>query len=192
MKLILRILCSIGMAVTTVAQNSSPPTPPDLQISEIGWAEYHSRMSRDYSSTITVDDAAARERREKSRQNSRDETAGTKSLPSAPDPSVIGPKALAGRPWGYSYKMTVENNGARKIKTIVWEYLFLDPLNRNVIGRHKFLSKVKVNPGERKVVSGISTKKPMQIVRAEAAHLPPIEQIIIKRATYSDGSVWEP
>jgi hypothetical protein len=190
MKLTFRILFSITLAVTTSGQSSSPPAPPGVMISEFGWSPYRSRLSRPYSSSITVDDAASRARREKSRQGSSDEASGTVSPPSAPDPSIIGPKDLAGRRYGLLYRMTVENNGAKKIVAITWEYAFLDPMNRNIIARHQFLSKVKVSPGEKRVVSAMRTKHPAQVVTADASHLPPVEQIIIKRVKYSDGSVW--
>jgi hypothetical protein len=147
-------------------------------------------LARGHGSSITSDDAANRERQEKRRQGARDETAGTKSLPSAPDPFIIGPKELGGGRYGYMYKVRVENKGEKKIKAIAWEYVFLDPLDRSVISRHQFLSKVKINPGGKKEVSGLNVRRPMQVVRAEAANIPPIEQVVIKRVEYSDGSVW--
>ncbi len=88
------------------------------------------------------------------------------------------------------YKVRVENKGAKKIKALSWEYVFLDPLNRSVISRHQFLSKVKINPGGKKEISGLNVRRPMHAVRAEAANLPPVEQVVIKRVEYSDGSVW--
>lgn len=193
MKLFFLILFSTSLAVNTAGQGAPPPAPPDVAVSEWRWSVYFShssRLARRGSSPITADDAAARERREKRRQGARDETAGTKSLPSAPDPFIIGPKELGGGRHGFMYKVRVENKGEKKIKAIVWEYVFLDPLDRSVISRHQFLSMVKINPGGKKEVSGLNVRQPMQAVRAEAANLPPIEQVVIKRVEYSDGSVW--
>ncbi len=177
----------------TAGQSAFPPAPPGIAVSEWRWSPYFShshRLARRNSSRITTDDAAARERREKSRQGSKDETSGTRSLPSAPDPFIIGPKELGTGLYGFMYKVRVENKGAKKIKALSWEYVFLDPLNRSVISRHQFLSKVKINPGGKKEISGLNVRRPMHAVRAEAANLPPVEQVVIKRVEYSDGSVW--
>lgn len=191
MRLFFLILFSIAPAVIVAGQSSPLLTPPGVVISECEWMWYSSRLSRRYSSSITVDDAASRERRENRRQSSRDETSGTKSLPSAPDPFFIGPKALEGRPYGFLYKVMIENKGAKEIKALTWEYVFLDPLNRSVISRHQFLSKAKITPGKKRIVSGLSVRQPTLLVRAEAGELPPLEQVIIKRVEYSDGGVWE-
>jgi hypothetical protein len=88
------------------------------------------------------------------------------------------------------YKLRVENRGTRKIRGITWEYVFLDPLDQSVISRHEFVSKVKINPGRRKEIAGLNVRRPMLIVRAEGANLPPVERVVIKRVQYADGSVW--
>lgn len=193
MKLFSLILFGTLTALNIAGQSTSPPTPPDISISEWRWSAYfgHSnRLARRSSSPITSADAVARERREKNRQGSRDETSGTSSLPSAPDPFIIAPKELGNGRYGFMYRVKIENRGAKKIKAIAWEYVFLDPLDRSVISRHQFLSKVKIKPGERKEVSALNVRQPMRVVRAETASLPPVEQVFIKRVKYSDGSVW--
>ncbi len=193
MKLFFLILLSTSLAVNTAGQSASQPIPPGIAISEWKWSIYFShsnRLARRNSSSITSDDAAARERREKSRQGAMDETSGTRSLPSAPDPFIIGPKELGGGIYGFMYKVRVENKGPKKIKAITWEYVFLDPLDQSVISRHQFLSKVNINPGKKREVSGLNVRQPMQVVRAEAANLPPVERVVIKRVEYMDGSIW--
>jgi len=193
MKLFLLILFSASLAVNAAGQSASPPTPPDIAASEWGWAVYFShsnRLARRNSSSITSDDTAARERREKSRQSSGGGAAGTVRLPVAPDPFIIGPKELGNGLYGFMYKVRVENKGAKQIKAISWEYVFLDPIDQSVISRHQFLSKVKIKAGGRKEVSGLNVRQPMPTVRAEAVGLPPVEQVVIRRVEYSDGSVW--
>lgn len=204
MKLFLLILLSATLAVSTKGQSSAPsnpaPNPANVAVSEWEWSLYSSRLSRRHSSSITIDDAASQKRREKSRQSSgndavpagisRGDVAGNRGLPAAPDPFVIGPGALDGRPHGYMYKVMIENTGAKKIKAVGWEYVFLDPVNQSVISRHQFLSKVKIKPGEKRAINGLSVKQPTYVVRAEAADLAMLEQVVIKRVEYSDGSVW--
>jgi hypothetical protein len=85
----------------------------------------------------------------------------------------------------------VENKGAKEIKAIAWEYVFFDPLDRSVISRHRFLSEVKISPGKKKKVSGFTVRRPMQVARSEDASLQPVEQVVIRRVEYADGSVWE-
>ncbi|HEX5706659.1 MAG TPA: hypothetical protein VFX96_05155 [Pyrinomonadaceae bacterium] len=191
MKLLLLTLFAVAPSLAVASQSSPAPSPPGVVIVGWEWSFYSNRLNRRYSSSITADDAAARERREKNRRGATDETAATKGRRTAPDPFVVGPKELEGRPYGFLYKMTVENKGTKAIEALTWEYLFLDPLDRSVVSRHRFSSKVKVTPGKKKSVSGLSVKQPTQVVRAESAELPPVEQVIIKRVEYSDGSVWE-
>ncbi|MBC7930683.1 MAG: hypothetical protein H7Z38_08950 [Rubrivivax sp.] len=84
----------------------------------------------------------------------------------------------------------VENKGAKKIKAVGWEYVFLDPVNQSVISRHQFLSKVKIKSGEKRAVTGLSVRQATYVVRAESSGLAPVEQVVIKRVEYADGSVW--
>jgi len=193
MRLFHLILVSALLGVNAAGQSASSPPPPEVGISEWRWLVYFShssRLARRNASSITADDVAVRDRRERSRQGARDETSGAVSPPVAPDPFSIGPKELGGGLHGFLYKVRVENKGAKKIKAIAWEYVFLDPLDRSVISRHQFLSEVKISPGKKKEVSGLTVRQPMQVVRAEAASLPPVEQVVIKRVEYADGSVW--
>jgi hypothetical protein len=148
-------------------------------------------LARRNGSSITTDDLAARDRRERRRQGARDETSGTISPPVAPDPFSIGSKELGRGLYGFLYKVRVENKGAKKIKAIAWEYVFLNPLDRSVISHNQFLSEVKISPGKKKKVYGLTVRQPMQVVRPEAASLPPVEQVVIRRVEYEDGSVWE-
>jgi hypothetical protein len=84
----------------------------------VGILQHSSRLARRNGSSITTNDVAARDRRERSRQGARDETSGTISPPVAPDPFSIGPKELGGGLYGFLYKVRVENKGAKKIKAI--------------------------------------------------------------------------
>lgn len=191
MKLFFPIVFSCLVAVNTLGQTAPAPAPPGITVSEWKWSTYFgrsNRLSREDSSTITAEDTAAAARR--ARNRSTDESAGSVIPPSAPDPFVISPKELDGSQSGFMYKVKVENKGEKKIKAISWEYVFLDPVNQSVISRHKFLSKVGINPGQRKEISALTVKRPMQVVSAETANLAPVERVVIMKVDYSDGTSW--
>ncbi len=186
MRLFCLLIFSVALAVNGLGQGPVASGPPGVVVSEWEWAIHISRLSRRAGSSITADDAAAQRRRERNRQSAgadpapadirKGDVAGNRGLNAAPDPFAIGPGALDGRPYGFLYKVLVESRGAKRIEAVSWEYLFLDPLDRSVIARHQFLSKVKIKAGAKRRVEGLSVKQPTRVVRAEAADLPPVER----------------
>ena len=96
---------------------------------------------------------------------------------------------------GYRYKVTVQNNGAKTIKAIDWDYIFYDLDTQQEISRLEFTSEERISPGKVKEVTVFILAPPTRIVSAGALskkkQLPFKEQVALVRITYSDGSVWE-
>ena len=49
---------------------------------------------------------------------------------------------------GYRYKVLVKNAGAKTVKLIDWDYVFLDANTRQEVARRQFTSEEKVRPGK--------------------------------------------
>ena len=86
-------------------------------------------------------------------------------------------------------------SGEKAIKAIDWQYIFTDSLDRSIVTRHQFESKVKIAPGKEVKLSRFSVTSPTQVVNAKAVasnpQQPYSEQVLITRIQYMDGSVWE-
>ena len=102
--------------------------------------------------------------------------------------------------WGpvrkrFLYQMKIRNTGGREIRVINWAYIFTDSTSQQEVGRHQFLSRVRIRPQEEKMLVGASSLFPTQVVSAETPgkndpkdHA---ESVIINCITYADGSVWK-
>ena len=95
---------------------------------------------------------------------------------------------------GYRYKVTLRNDGSKTIKSIDWDYLFLDSNSQNELARHQFTSDETIKPGKKKEVSVLYLVPPVKLVSALVLNQkgqPFTEQAMIMRIVYSDGSSWQ-
>ncbi len=94
----------------------------------------------------------------------------------------------------YTYKIKVRNNGAKTIKQVVWEYVFIDSTTNQEAGRHQFTSLIKLKPREVDELIMIQLSSPIDSVNAKDAGKKfselYTEQIIIKSVQYADDTVW--
>jgi len=94
----------------------------------------------------------------------------------------------------YIYNATVRNAGARTIKAIGWDYVFVDPANGQEVGRHHFQNVVSIHPNKKSELEGYTSSPPSKIVTVEAlqrnAKNPFAERVEITCLVYKDGSIW--
>jgi hypothetical protein len=95
----------------------------------------------------------------------------------------------------YLYEVKVRNEGTKKIRSIVWEYVLFDPATRAEVGRHEFESKVGIGVGKSKSLLGTSSMPPASVVHVSKSDKETREQyadrVDIRRVVYEDGTVWE-
>jgi hypothetical protein len=97
--------------------------------------------------------------------------------------------------YGFRYKLSVKNGGAKAVKELDWDYVFTDSVTGEVIGRHKFTSEGRVAPGKGREFSFFIPNPPTLRVSAyaldknERAGLQ--EQVVLIRVLYEDGTVWQ-
>ncbi len=95
----------------------------------------------------------------------------------------------------YRYKVTLRNESTKTIKSIDWDYLFIDPMTGSEVARHQFTSDESIKTGRSKEVSVLYLIPPVKTVSAgmlsKKDPMPFTEQVVIARIQYSDGSSWQ-
>jgi|SRR5215207_1592942 len=97
--------------------------------------------------------------------------------------------------YGFRYKLSVRNEGAKAVKEFDWDYVFTDAATGDELGRHKFTSEGRVPPGKGKDFSFFIPNPPTMRVSAyaldknERAGLQ--EKVVLVRVLYEDGTVWQ-
>ena len=116
-------------------------------------------------------------------QISNDEQAAAKARQTAPPDD------------GYRYVVKLRNGGSKVIKSIDWDYLFIDPDTMTVLSRHQFTSDETIKPGKSKEFGVLYLIPPVQTVNVKMLGKKKLanfkEQVVLMRIQYSDGSVWQ-
>ena len=96
---------------------------------------------------------------------------------------------------GYRYKVTLRNGGVKTVKSIDWDYCFVDPATNQELSRHQFTSDETIKPGKSKEVSVRYLKPPVKTVDVRSLKKKENEsfvgRVIVSRLQFSDGSVWQ-
>ena len=97
--------------------------------------------------------------------------------------------------YGFMYKLTLQNNGARAVREIDWDYVFTDAATGQELGRHQFASGEKIAPGKRREFSYFIPSPPTRTVSADALNRKEreglSERVVVVRVLYEDGTVWQ-
>ncbi|MDQ3665828.1 MAG: hypothetical protein M3410_04350 [Acidobacteriota bacterium] len=111
------------------------------------------------------------------------------------DEAIAKARQTAASRDGYRYKVTLRNEGLKTIKSVDWDYLFLDPLSLLEVARHQFTSDESIKPGKSKEVSVLYLIPPVKTVSARMLNnkesMSFTEQVVVARIQFSDGSVWQ-
>jgi len=97
--------------------------------------------------------------------------------------------------YAYSYSIKVSNAGAKKVRSMAWDYVFSDPGTKNELRRHSFRSFEQVSAGETKWIRLDHLPiGPPQMVSLEGLkkdqRSPFDERIEIKCILFTDGTGW--
>ncbi|HEY6243926.1 MAG TPA: hypothetical protein VIX17_08275 [Pyrinomonadaceae bacterium] len=95
----------------------------------------------------------------------------------------------------YAYEIRVQNNGAKTIKGIAWDYIFADPQTNEDLARHTFFNETQIRPGEARTLTATSIKPPSRVITVQMllnnSSGSYKEEIKVKRIIYADGSTWQ-
>ncbi|HEY0385352.1 MAG TPA: hypothetical protein VGC64_05045 [Pyrinomonadaceae bacterium] len=191
-------ITAAGFVVSAQTPAGELPDAPSVKILKARWSQYYNRFTRNNSGS---DDAGAAERRARRRRNPgsmasrpgsmRDDPYGSMDSSVGGDPFLIGPRSQDRARSGYSYEVKIENTGAKEIKAIEWDYVFIEPGTERISSHHRFQTAIKIATGKEKKLTGLSLTPPTMVIRADALDRPLIEQVIINRIEYADGTFWQ-
>lgn len=185
------------LLTTAVVAQEKSLDPPDIIVLEKSWGKEPLSpginsdplgLNEDLIRQTRVEKATIRQREEYSLPNQPTEA----RLP-VPSPRPIAPARSVIT--NYVYKIKVQNNGPKTIKSVDWEYQFLDPQTLEVMGFRRITSDKRISPGKTKVLERRFTRQPTILVRADSLDKNYrdqfTERLIIHRIQYTDGSVWQ-
>ena len=185
------VLISILLAAAGgPAQTQTPEGPRDLEILKYSWTKERLNWEKDpfratVEDVLDVRGRVSTERRTGTaleQRQARDDKAA-KTQPTVPPRYV------------FSYKLSVQNTGPKTIKEIDWDYVFRDAATNEELGRREFTSVEKIGPGKRKELSVLVSSPPTQRISVNTLgkreHDGLVEQVIMVRILYDDGSAWQ-
>lgn len=95
----------------------------------------------------------------------------------------------------FLYKFSVMNRGPKRIKEIDFDYVFLDAVTGEELGRREFTGVEKIAPGKTKEISFMISAAPFRRISVHALdkneRVGLTEKVLIMRIIYDDGSVWK-
>ena len=174
---------------------------PDVQVMKHSWSKERVGWERDpFAGPIeNFDEMRVRTRNEKRIMDAKRGSSGESSKAerdALTDQALISAihKAPPAR-YGFSYKVSFQNSGAKEITAIDWDYVFYDLTNKTELGRREFGSEQKIAPGKTKEVTFFIAAPPVRRISVQAldknerAGLG--ERIELVRVEYADGTFWQ-
>jgi uncharacterized protein affecting Mg2+/Co2+ transport len=108
---------------------------------------------------------------------------------------VIKSRPPAPPRYAFRYSATFKNTGTKAIKQIDWDYVFLDAITNEVVGRIELGSDDKIEPGKKKDVTFFIGTPPARTISVQALtsneRKALVEHVVLMRVLYADGSVWQ-
>jgi hypothetical protein len=196
-------LAVLMILLTGAAAAQGLPTTsdaPDVTVLKISWRWVAPRNPQLNEARIFANpDAAARMAVNTARINEANST--REQGIATPPPKLLGYPASPDpipvvRPWsGFVYEITVQNNGAKTIRQLRFDYFFTDPRTQVTVGRRQYKSNVKIRPGMTAKLVVRTISRPMGTIDARQAGANRADQspdqVEIQRIKYADGSVWQ-
>jgi hypothetical protein len=192
--LLLPLVCAASHSVA--AQDAASP----LVVIKFSWEKERIRPRPSTATLASQDELIQQSRREQQLQAARNaQQKGASSrletqMGNHQDAKVKAQQTELPRD-GYRYKVSLRNEGLKTIKSIDWDYYFVDPVTNQELARHQFTSDETIKPGKSKDISVLYLKAPVKTLDArslgkkETAAL--TAQVVIVRLQFSDGSVWQ-
>ena len=195
---------SAVLALTTVSKAQSPSetsVAPGVEVLKYSWSKERIGWERDpFAGPVeSYDEMRVRMRNERRIQeakrtgNSLEVDKLTREA-KADDANIVGMRGKAPARYVFMYKASVKNTGEKTIKTVDWDYIFLEPETESEISRHQFTSDEKISPGKSKELTVLISTPPTRTISVYALTKGELQsvkgRVAVVRIEYSDGSVW--
>jgi hypothetical protein len=201
MKAICLVLLTFLSAGAAAAQEAAAREPHGVSVVKMRWEKRLPEQPPVYDIQTGETDRARleREQKEAARANAVLRQVGRDPIPPPTEPRYgrrdAPPSELASNKPYYLYEAKLSNNGTKKIRSVIWEYVLFEPETQRVVGNHPFETKVGIGVGQTKSVSAWSSRPPASVVDVSKSDKEKrgqySERVIIHRIVYEDGTVWE-
>jgi hypothetical protein len=190
-------------AITTIllALLFTPQSPSGVEVLKFNWSKERIGWERDpFGGPIeNFDEVRARTRNEKriddAKRGNSAETDKIKREAKADAANIAAKHQKAPSRYVFIYKTTVKNTSTKTIKSIDWDYIFLERGTENELGRQQFTSEEKIGPGKTKELSVTITKPPTKTISLTALNNDERgsleSRVIVVRIDYTDGTSWQ-
>ena len=174
---------------------------PDAEVVKFSWSKERIGWERDpFSGPIeNFDETRARQRNERriedaKRGNSAEIDKIRREAKADAANIAVKHKDPPSR-YVFVYKTTIKNASTKAIKSIDWDYVFLERGTENEIGRQQFTSEEKISPGKTKELVVTITKPPTKTISLTALNENERGtldgRVIVVRIDYADGTSWQ-
>lgn len=192
-------------ATATVSLAQSAPTavdPSGLEVVRFGWSKERIGWQNDpFRGPIeNFDEMRARTRNEKrisdAKRGGGSADADRIRREARADAAIVATqhKNTPSR-YVFIYKTTVRNFSNKTIKSIDWDYVFVDGVTETELGRQQFTSEEKIGAGKSKELNVTITKPPTPTISLTALNNNErdglIGHVIVVRIDYADGTSWQ-
>jgi hypothetical protein len=200
---LLFLACTFAPARAQEAQGAQPAAgQPDLAVIKFSWSKERLNWERDPfgGPNENFDQMRVRMRNEKrildaKSGGSQIELNRVEREARTDSANIELMRAQPPARYGFMYKLTLQNNGAKAVKEVDWDYVFTDAATGQEVGRHQFASGEKIGPGKKREFSYFIPSPPTRTVSANALNRKEreglSEQVVVVRVLYEDGTVWQ-
>jgi len=202
MKVLSMALMIVAAPIISYFQSATkPPEPVAVSVLKFSWSKELVGWQRDpFGGPVeNFDEMRARARNEKriqdAKQGNSAEVDRIKREARA-DAAIVATQHENSRSrYIFRYKVTVKNDSSKTIKSVDWDYVFLDASTETEINRQQFTSEEKISPGKIKELNIIVARSPTMAISVNALSKNERdglnEQVVVMRIDYADGSVWQ-
>jgi hypothetical protein len=198
------ILCVVflSLSVTAYAQSvpAAPQEPPGVTVIKYSWSKERINWEGDPFGGSVESFEDLRRRRVDERRVERARATGNIGEAAKVEREMRAEQVIKARPpapprYTFLYRASLKNTGDKTITETDWDYVFLDAVTGEELGRREFTSIENIGPGKSKELSFMLHKPPAQRISVYALDKKErqglVEKLNVIRIQYSDGSVWQ-
>lgn len=198
----LLLLCACAGAAGAQSPAAAAPaqSPPDVEIVKHSWSKDRIDWEADPFGGPVENFADVRRRIADQRRLERARAGGVPGEASKIEREMRSEQVIKSRPpkpprYAFSYKLSIKNTGAKTIKEIDWDYVFLDAATGQELDRREFTGVEKIGPGKTKELAFLAPTPPTQTISVHSLGKNEREglreQVVVVRVLYADGTVWQ-
>jgi hypothetical protein len=202
MRVLSMVLLLGAMAIVSNGQSPANSQDPPVVLLKFSWSKERIGWQRDpFDGPVeNFDEMRARARNEKriddaKRGGNSVEVDRVKREARADEANMAQKHKNTPARYVFMYKVTVKNGSNKAIKSVDWDYIFLDANAQNELNRQQFTSEEKIGPGKTRELSIVSNRSPTMTISANVLNQNEreglSEQVIVMRIEYTDGSSWQ-